>query len=130
MRRQQKNNKLSPFFFLFFERSLNLLSDSELRSFYSLCDSHTDRGLTGFSGSSGFNGSNGLTNLSGSDRKSNYGIIKTNSFCIKWPQKESDFRLAIFPQIARINHACVPNCHHYWNVNRRKFTVRAVKKIK
>jgi hypothetical protein len=24
----------------------------------------------------------------------------------------------------------VPNCHHYWNVNRRKFTVRAVKKIK
>ena len=115
------------FFFKLTFSSLDALSDSELGLFYGLCDSYTDRGLNesaGLSGSAGLNGSTGLS------RKSNYGIVKTNSFCIKWPQQESDYRLAIFPRVARINHACVPNCHHYWNVNRRQFTVRAVQKIR
>ncbi len=62
--------------------------------------------------------------------KTNYGIIKTNSFCIKWPQSESDFRLALFPTIARINHDCQPNCHHYWNLARKTFSIRAVRDVK
>ena len=62
-----------------------------------------------------------------SGSKTNYGIIKTNSFAVDFP--DSDFSyLALFPSIARLNHSCEPNCNHYWSGSH--FNVRAVKPIR
>nr|XP_040574642.1 uncharacterized protein LOC121123582 [Lepeophtheirus salmonis] len=59
--------------------------------------------------------------------KSNFGIIKTNSFAIA---VNSRTYLGLFPNVARINHSCIPNCHHYWTSKTGKYTVRSVKEIK
>ena len=59
-------------------------------------------------------------------KKSNFGIIKTNSFSVG---KASETKLVLFPIIARINHSCLPNCHHYWSNNKNSFLVRAAQEI-
>ena len=58
-------------------------SDEELEIFFNLADS---------------------VSLPGS--KTVFGILKTNGFGIQG-------YLALFPTIARINHSCLPNAHHY-----------------
>jgi len=37
------------------------------------------------------------------------GIFKTNAMVV------SQYQSALFPKICRANHACVPNCHYFWN---------------
>ena len=74
-------------------------------------------------------------------RKTNYGIMKTNSFtieiqvskCVITPAqkrkiiKVTENRLALFPTISRLNHSCQPNCNHYWCGQAGKFMIRAVR---
>ena len=70
--------------------------------------------------------------------KTNFGIIKTNSFTVarrRRSDSESDGEkegtmkksvLALFTSIARVNHSCRPNCHHYHSGKTGEFVVRAV----
>ena len=74
-------------------------------------------------------------------RKTNYGIMKTNSFAIEinvskiviTPANKrkilrvTENRLALFPTISRLNHSCQPNCNHYWCGQAGKFMIRAVR---
>ena len=74
-------------------------------------------------------------------RKTNYGIMKTNSFTIEInvskvvisPShkrkiiKVIENRLALFPKISRLNHSCQPNCNHYWCGQAGKFMIRAIR---
>ena len=106
------------------ESRLNSLSDDELRRFYSLTDVFTSK-----SNPSGHTRSTG---------KTNFGIIKTNSFTVT-KRRQSDNKgdgekgtesvLALFPSIARINHSCRPNCHHYNSGKTGEFVVRAVEEV-
>ena len=89
------------------ESELLQLSDQELRVFYSLSDAFSSMKMPSIT-------------------KSNFGIIKTNSFSVT---KDEETRLVLFPTIARINHSCVPNCHHYWSNKQGCFMIRAVKDI-
>ena len=67
---------------------LRKLSDGQLRTFFSLSDAFSAK------------------------PKTNFGIVKTNCFSVT---KECETRLVLFPGIARVNHSCLPNCHHYWS---------------
>ena len=101
------------------ESRLNSLGDDELRRFYSLTDAFR-RGKKS------------------EPNKTNFGIIKTNSFTVarrRRSDSESDGEkegtmkksvLALFPSIARVNHSCRPNCHHYHSGKTGEFVVRAV----
>ena len=74
-------------------------------------------------------------------RKTNYGIMKTNSFTIEITVskvvispaqkrkiiKVNENRLALFPKISRLNHSCQPNCNHYWCGQAGKFMIRAIR---
>ena len=74
-------------------------------------------------------------------RKTNYGIMKTNSFNIEITVskvvispahkrkiiKVNETRLALFPRISRLNHSCQPNCNHYWCGQAGKFMIRAIR---
>lgn len=74
-------------------------------------------------------------------RKTNYGIMKTNSFTIEITVskvvispaqkrkiiKVNENRLALFPNISRLNHSCQPNCNHYWCGQAGKFMIRAIR---
>ena len=74
-------------------------------------------------------------------RKTNYGIMKTNSFNIEINVskvvispaqkrkiiKVNENRLALFPKISRLNHSCQPNCNHYWCGQAGKFMIRAIR---
>ena len=74
-------------------------------------------------------------------RKTNYGIMKTNSFTIEITVskivispaqkrkiiKITENRLALFPKISRLNHSCQPNCNHYWCGQAGKFMIRAIR---
>ena len=76
-----------------------------------------------------------------SSRKTNYGIMKTNSFTIEITVskivispaqkrkiiKVTENRLALFPKISRLNHSCQPNCNHYWCGQAGKFMIRAIR---
>ena len=75
------------------------------------------------------------------NRKTNYGIMKTNSFTIEITVskivispaqkrkiiKITENRLALFPKISRLNHSCQPNCNHYWCGQAGKFMIRAIR---
>jgi len=62
--------------------------------------------------------------------KSNFGIMKTNCFSVtSYDGDVSATKLVLFPKVARINHSCAPNCHHYWSPKLNCFIVRAVKDI-
>ena len=74
-------------------------------------------------------------------QKTNYGIMKTNSFTIEITVskivispaqkrkiiKVTENRLALFPKISRLNHSCQPNCNHYWCGQAGKFMIRAIR---
>lgn len=74
-------------------------------------------------------------------RKTNYGIMKTNSFTIEITVskvvispaqkrkiiKVTENRLALFSKISRLNHSCQPNCNHYWCGQAGKFMIRAIR---
>ena len=80
-------------------------------------------------------------NSSNVRRKTNYGIMKTNSFTIEITVskvvispaqkrkiiKVQENRLALFPIISRLNHSCQPNCNHYWCGQAGKFKIRAIR---
>lgn len=105
-------------------KALCSLPDTELYKFYSLADSCSVNVAK----------ENGIDKPDIKNTKTNYGIVKTNSFSVEWDplgDKNKDsrqIRLALFPTIARLNHSCHPNCNHYWSGG--SFTVRAVKAIK
>ena len=94
---------------------LNQLPDNDLFKFYTLADSCSVNLAQGF----------GLGHDLHPGFKTNYGIIKTNSFSM-------DFRnqtcLTLFPTISRLNHSCQPNCNHYWSSG-SLFKVRAIRDI-
>lgn len=58
--------------------------------------------------------------------KTNLGIIKTNSFTVSRGPRSL---LVLFPDVARINHSCAPNCHHYWSKKSGEFVIRAVRNL-
>ena len=93
------------------DTELRKLSDADLHRFYSLSDVFQPAQLR---------------------RKTNFGIVKTNSFSVT-RAGEPDARrthLVLFPEIARVNHSCLPNCHHYWAGRSSEFVVRAVRDIR
>lgn len=85
------------------DQALLQKSDQDLHEYFSLCDTFSPEGT-----------------------KTSFGIIKTNSFSV--PQGDGT-SLMLFPTIARINHSCAPNCHHYWTGKTQSFVVRAVQTI-
>ena len=90
---------------------LNELADKDLFKFYSLSDSCSAVLAQDPDLKSGF--------------KTNYGIIKTNSFSMDF---NNQTYLTLFPTISRLNHSCQPNCNHYWSGT--VFKVRAMKPVK
>ena len=91
------------------------MSDKDLFTFFNLADSCSAKIAL----------EHGLEHIK-DDLKTNYGIIKTNSFIVDFPECEQSC-LTLFPSIARINHSCQPNCNHYWSGS--KFNVRAIQTI-
>jgi len=59
------------------------------------------------------------------------GTWLTNALPINYEAAENDEHDegAVFSQISRINHACVPNCHHEWNASLGRETVQAIAPI-
>lgn len=98
--------------------ALNELPDNDLFKFYSLSDSCSASIAQEYGLDSSDQVLKGL--------KTNYGIVKTNSFSMEFEAHGTC--LALFPTIARLNHSCAPNCHHYWSGS--EFKVRAVRPIK
>lgn len=100
----QMDKSTGEFRSLQLDTELRKLTDNELKKFYGLTDVFSK----------------------GKNKKTNFGIIKTNSFSVN---KCDRTHLVLFPDIARINHSCAPNCHHYWSGQLGKFVVRAVEDI-
>ncbi len=59
--------------------------------------------------------------------KTNFGILKTNSFTVRGVDGAN--LLQLFPTIARLNHSCRPNCNHYWSASDGEYCVRASRAI-
>ena len=104
------------------DKQLYSKSDGDLERFYKLCDVYSDDMIRKHEGDTG------ECSRGKAKKKTNFGIIKTNSFSVGQSNKTW---LMLFPGIARINHACQPNCHHYWtNRGGGRFVVRAVRHIR
>ena len=95
-------------------QALNKLPDNDLFKFYTLADSCSGNLAQGFGLDPGHPGF-----------KTNYGIIKTNSFSMDFQNQTC---LTVFPTISRLNHSCQPNCNHYWSSG-SLFKVRAIRDI-
>ena len=67
-------------------QELNKMTDDGLAAFFSLSD---------------------FRHVAEGRRKTAYGILKTNGFGMDGAQ------LSVFSTVARINHSCQPNAHHY-----------------
>ena len=110
------------------------MSDNQLRRFYSLSDAFPVRHVAHAVSDADVRSVDdvGLIPTTTTFRKTNFGIVKTNCFSVTSSNDEdglSVVSLVLFPRIARINHSCLPNCHHYWSNKAGVFIVRAVKDI-
>ena len=59
----------------------------------------------------------------------NQGLRSDESPCSDSEKGITKSVLALFPSIARINHSCRPNCHHYHSGKTGEFVVRAVEEV-
>lgn len=57
------------------------------------------------------------------------GTWLTNALPINYEGNSETEEAAVFPRIARINHTCLPNCHHEWNPALQMETVHALREI-
>ena len=46
------------------------------------------------------------------------------------PLQERDEESGVFPTISRLNHACVPNCHHEWNAELGGATIQVIAEVR
>ena len=55
-------------------------------------------------------------------------IFYKNAFNMRGPDNTGSW-MGYFPEAARINHSCVPNCYQSWNHNTQTICIQAIKDI-